>query len=73
MAILKIGDKVKVIVFEDADKTGVIVGKGATITSGKVVPGKELEPDMEISWWKVKLDGTVEEKDFPDDILERIG
>lgn len=39
---------------------------------GEVVPGEVPRPKMQVSWWKVKLDETSEEKDFPDDILERI-
>ncbi len=74
IAYFKIGDSVGVILGEDADKTGVIVAKSSIpdAVEGEVVPGEEPRPKMQVSWWKVKLDETSEEKDFPDDILERI-
>ena len=72
MASFKIGDRVRVIGLTEDDMTGEIIAKGdmPDVELGKVELGKELEPEMRISWWKVKLDGTDEVKDFPDDILE---
>ena len=74
MANFKIGDRVKVIGLVDEDKTGIIVAKGdmPTVELGKVVPGKELKPEMQITWWKVKVDGISEEKNYPDDRLEKL-
>ncbi len=70
MANFKIGNRVRVIVFKDAAKTGVIVDKGKphVVTSGDVVPWS----DIQIFWWKVKLDVTDEEEEFPDIKLEKI-
>ena len=72
MASFKIGDRVRVIGLSNDDITGKIIAKGdkPDVASGKVVPGKELEPEIRISWWKVKSDETGEEQEFPDDILE---
>jgi len=73
MANLQIGDKVRVIGLTEDDCTGVIVAKGdkPDVASGEVVPGKELEPEIQISWWKVKLDGTGEIREFPIDRLKK--
>ncbi len=70
----KTGDKVKVIGLAEDDKTGVIVGKSdrPTVTMSEIVVGKSPKPEMVISWWKVKIDGTRQIKDFPDDRLEKI-
>jgi len=74
MASFKIGDKVRVIGLTEDDMTGEITAKGnkPDVLSSEVVPGKELEPEMRISWWKVKLDGTSKEQEFADDRLEKI-
>ena len=74
MANFKIGDKVRVIVDEDVDKTGVIVAKGKfPVTIGREVSiSGEPREGMQIFHWKVKLDATGEEKEFPDDKLEKI-
>ena len=72
MTNFNIGDKVKITIFEDADKTGIIVGKGDEpnwVKGSNVLPPKE---ETIIRWWKVKLDETGEEKDFPDDRLAKI-
>ena len=71
MTDFKIGDRVKVI---SDDRIGRIVAMGnqPTATIGKVVPGKELEPEMSICWWKVRLDETGKEEDFPNDGLEKL-
>ena len=71
MANFKIGDRVKIIILEDEDKTGIIVAKGdmPNAKQYKLEPGKPPEEERQILWWKVKLDGTGEEKDFPDDKL----
>jgi len=71
MANFKIGDRVKIIILEDEDKTGIIVAKGDMPNAKlyKLEQGKPPEEERQILWWKVKLDGTVEEKDFPDDKL----
>ena len=73
--ILNIGDKVKIIIHEDMNKTGVIVNKGdlPTVTTREVLPKKKPAEETQTSWWIVKLDETGEEKEFPDDILENIG
>lgn len=70
----KVGDKVKIIILEDTDKTGVIVAKGNMPDAKlrKLEVGKPPEEEPPISWWKVKLDGTGEEQDCPDDRLEKI-
>lgn len=67
----RIGDRVKVIL---DDRIGKIVAKGdqPAATIGKVVPGKGIEPEISICWWKVRLDETGKEEDFPNDRLERL-
>ena len=74
MADLTIRDRVRVIGLAEDDKTGVIVGEGEPhkVELGKVVPGQRLQPEMTILWWRVRLDGTGEKKDYPDDRLEKI-
>ena len=74
MASFNIGDRVKVIGLTENDRTGEIIAKGdmPDVELGKVVPGKGLEPTMRLSWWKVKLDRTGEEKDFPENDLEKV-
>jgi len=69
MANFKKGDRVKIIDLEDEDKTGEIRGRGDEpnwVKESNVLPPKE---EIIIYWWKVKLDGTGEEKEFPDDKL----
>ena len=68
----KTGDRVKV---EADGRTGEIVAKGGPPTTakmGNVVQGKEIEPEISICRWKVRLDETGEEKDFRDDELEKL-
>ena len=74
MAGFKIGDKVRIIGLIQDDVTGEIIAKGdrPDATLREVVPGKELEPEIQVSWWKVKLDGIGEEYDFPNDRHEHM-
>jgi len=72
MANFEIGDRVRIIVSEDADKTGVIIGRGDmpdVKTYKREFPPTEIR---ETSWWKVRLDGKGGDKDFPDDTLAKI-
>ena len=75
MAKFKIGDKVRITINGDMGKTGIIMAEGAfpnTIIRD-VQPNKEGHREETKSfWWKVKLDVTGEEKEFPDDKLEEI-
>jgi len=74
MANFKVGDKVRIIINGDMGKTGVIVAKGispVTIIREVSTRGEPRE-EMKIFWWKVKLDVTGEEKEFPNDKLEKI-
>ena len=84
MADFKIGDKVRIIIGSDTDKTGVIVSKGDApnkIRVNNVDTSKDAARNIipppenaifEVNFLKVKLDETGEEKDFPDDALVRI-
>ncbi len=54
----KIGDRVKISVFEDKNKTGIIIAKG--------------DKELYTSWWKVKSDRTGEIRDWPINRLEKI-
>jgi len=71
---LQVGDKVRVLILEDEDKTGTIVGEGDVprVTMRKLDPDPRLRgPEEVLSWWKVRLDDTGEEQDFPDDRLTK--
>jgi len=72
MANFKIGDKVRIIILEDEDITGIIVAKGDIPSVKERVLYPKVNSAGETSWWKVKLDGTGEEKDFPDDKIKNI-
>ena len=69
MANFKKGDKIKIIDLEDEDKTGEITGRGDKPNWVKVSNGLPPKEEIIIYWWKVKLDGTDEEKEVPDDKL----
>ncbi len=73
MADFKIGDKVRVAFNEDVDKTGIIVSKGSSVPLGtNVRPIGKLEEETYLRKWNVKLDNTHEEKEYAEDILEKI-
>jgi hypothetical protein len=69
-----VGNKVRIIILEDEDKTGIIVAKSDIPSSREynLDSGKMTEAESQICWWKVKLDEIGEEKDFPDDRLVKI-
>jgi hypothetical protein len=74
MAIFNVGDKVRIIIAEDDDKTGIIVAKGQIQHTGlyKIALGKPIERIGKLSFWKVKVDGKDEEQEFPSDKLEKV-
>ena len=73
MADFKIGDRVRVIGLNADDRVGKIVAEGdlPPVKVEDVVSGKELK-EVSVRWWKIRLDGTGEEKDIPDDRLEKL-
>jgi hypothetical protein len=68
----KIGDKVTILNMEKDDQQGVIVANGdlPKVTGGNVVPGKELQIDSIMVWWKVKIDGTSKIVEVPCDRIK---
>lgn len=68
MSDIRVGDKVYINVFEDEDLTGEVVAEGDAPWSEEqdLLSGEEPET---IYWWKVKVYGTGEIKDFPEDRL----
>jgi hypothetical protein len=70
----KIGDRVKILSNKIEDEIGTIVGTSdpSKVTLRKVVPGNKVDPEFEMTWWKVEIDGKGETRDCPDDILELI-
>jgi len=73
MTPLKKGKRVKIIIGKDIGKFGKIVKEGDPPHQLEIrikKYGEEKEEVIIKSWWKVRLDGTGEEKDFSEDKLQ---
>ncbi len=71
MANFKIGDRIKITIYEDTGKTGIIVDKADEPYRDVIRSVRQPKDKIVRYWWKVKLDETGETKDFPDNILVR--
>jgi hypothetical protein len=71
MSDIRVGDKVYIIVFEDEDLIGEVISEGDIPWSEEEDLLSEEHEEI-IYWWKVKIYGTGETKDFPEDRLRRM-